>query len=146
MTAPTHSPVSRDRIDVLGAALACLCACHCVVLPGLAAALPLAGLGTLLSPSAEDAFAALAVGVALASVAGAYVRTRRHAHRLIPLAVGIGCLVVVRAVAGLPESAERGLTVIGSACLAGAHLYNRRLCRRAAACAACGVAPNRTAA
>lgn len=118
----------RPRLDRLGILLSGLCAVHC--LAGIAL-VSFFGIGsvateTLFAPDIHRVGLALAILVAAATLGLAAVR---HGRRM-PLAIGTCGIAVMSAglfVAHGP--AEAGLTLIGVALVAFAHIWNLRQTR-----------------
>lgn len=111
-------------LDMLGGALSFLCLIHCLVLPWMAALLPIA---LLLDESAHTwLFAALAPAALLAAVTG--YRANGEPRPAWGLVAGVA---LVGAATFLPalEPVETALTVIGSLLLIGCHGHNLRLSR-----------------
>lgn len=128
-----------DWVDRVGASISFACAVHCALAPLALAALPLAAGAWLYGEWAETGFAIGSVGVALISLGLGF---RVHHNRRVFMLVGsaIALLAIGRLIGD--GVAEIGLVSIGAATLAGAHLWNRHLCRSCRTCAA--VLPHRT--
>ena len=118
------------RLDLAGATLSSLCALHCLLIPLVAGALPVAALHG--SERLEAGLLGLSILVALiASYAG--WRLHRRGWTLAIVAAAIAAIVAGRAL-GEGQSLGRVLVIAGALGLAGSHLCNRYLCR----CAGCG--------
>jgi hypothetical protein len=115
----------------VGAALSCVCACHCLAVPLLAAVLPFAAAAVVLSERLEVVLLAASALTGATSIVAGYVRTRGGVGPLVLLAVGLVLLVAPR-VGGEPPIDERWLTTLGAGLVAAAHLRHRALGRRAA--------------
>jgi hypothetical protein len=109
---------------MLGGVLSFLCLIHCLVLPWMAALLPIA----LLTDESAHAwlFAALAPAALLAAFTG--YRANADPKPAWGLVVGV-TLVGAAAFAPWLESVETLLTVVGSLLLIGCHGHNLRLAR-----------------
>lgn len=114
--------IRRVDWDRLGGALSFLCLVHCLVLPWMAALLPVT---LLLNESAHIwLFLALAPATVLAASSG-FRTYRRHLPSTL---MATGVLVVgVSAFTSINEALEVTLTVAGSLLLIASHIYNGRL-------------------
>lgn len=111
-------------LDMLGGVLSLLCLIHCLVLPWMAALMPI----TLLMDESAHAwlFAALAPAALLAAFTG--YRTHGDPKPAWGLAAGVALIGVAAFVTWL-ETIETPLTVIGSLMLIGCHGLNMRMAR-----------------
>jgi len=108
--------------DGLGGFLSLLCLIHCMVLPWLAALLPIT---LLLDESAHIwLFLALAPAAVMAAISG--YRTHRQHLPIILIVPGV-MLVGGAAFTPISESLEVSLTIVGSLLLIIGHLLNGRL-------------------
>ena len=119
-------------LDRAGAFLSMACAVHCLALPLLVAALPLAGYGFLLSRNLETLFISGSLLLATSSFCLGY-RLHREFRLLMILYLCTGMIVAGKSLITGP--AGLWLAVPGALGLAAGHLFNRRLCRQ---CAVCG--------
>ncbi|MEL6546679.1 MAG: MerC domain-containing protein, partial [Myxococcota bacterium] len=119
-----------SKVDTFGAACSTLCAVHCAsaaIVPGVLVAL---GLGSLLGPAFEWAFAGGAVLLALVSIALGR-RDNRPRWTLWLIGLGAAGLVAGR----LSESADvhevgAGLSIVSGLVLAVGHIASLRAQRR----------------
>jgi hypothetical protein len=112
----------RDRMDVFGVFLSGLCAVHCVLGVVLVGVLGLGG-RALLSPEIHRYGLALAVVVGVISLGFGVLRHGRIEPMILG---GIGLVLMAAALFvghGLPEA---GLTIMGVALVALAHIRNLR--------------------
>lgn len=133
MSEPTVKTASR--LDQFAVGLSVLCVVQCLIAP----------LMLVLFPSVFAAFLAgeqfhqiLALVIVPVSLVAMFVGCRKHRQweMLIPAGLGLAAIVgaVVAGEAVLGEAGEVGLTLLGAALLALAHVINFRLCRRHLAC------------
>jgi hypothetical protein len=118
-------PSLRRRLDVVGIALAALCAVHCLATLLIVSAL---GLGShfLLAESIHRTGLALAVIVAGAAIGWGFVRHRRTA----PLVVaGVGIAFMAAALLVGHGTGELLLTLVGVLLVSAGHIANLRAAR-----------------
>lgn len=108
--------------DRLGGALSFLCLIHCLVLPWMAALLPV----TLLLDESAHVWLFLALAPAAALAAWSGFRTHRKHLPSTFMATGV-LLVGIAAFTPINEALEVALTVAGSLLLITGHIHNRRL-------------------
>lgn len=112
----------RLDLDILGSTLSFLCLIHCLVLPWMAALLPVT---QLLDESAHVwLFLAIAPAAALAAWSG--FRSHRQ-HLPAALMGGSVCLVGIAAFAPINATLEVLITLAGSVLLIAGHVHNGRL-------------------
>jgi hypothetical protein len=141
---------AHDLADRMGIGVSLTCAVHCAAAGALSVAPSFVGLGAHgggLGGVLEMMVALLlacALVIGLYSLVPSYRNEHRNAQPIALFLFGLGQLVLSRFVEG---PLEIGLTVVGVAFIASAHLVNLRACARAhrasreagvAACAACG--------
>ncbi len=122
-----------ERVSRLGAGLSIACALHCLAAPVALTLLPLGGLGFLADGSVEIAFVVLSfVSAALGLCWGA------HGHGDWRLLAGLIAAfgLFLSSWLGAAGAAETLLSALGSATLAVSLVFNQRLCRTCADCAA----------
>jgi hypothetical protein len=117
--------MTMNRIlDGSAVCLSGLCLAHCLVLPVAAALLPVLGAW------AEAEWVHILFVVIAAPLSGLALlqrpRQRAHTGRIFLLAAGGMALLASGAFLANSRTMETGLTVVGSLCLAGAHLWNWR--------------------
>lgn len=142
--APDPDPAPA-ALDVLGTAVSCACAAHCLALPAVVTLLPSLGLGRLLSPAVEWAFLAATLALGVGSLGPALWRARaagpagraggrgqEAARAALLFLAGFALLAATRA--GLlgdeGTARERWLVLGGAALVVGAHLVSWRRARR----------------
>lgn len=114
--------IRRLDLDILGSTLSFLCLIHCLVLPWMAAMLPVT---QLLDESAHVwLFLAIAPAAALAAWSGFRIH-HRHSPGVF-MAAGV-CLVGIAAFAPINETLEVLITLAGSLLLIAGHVHNGRL-------------------
>lgn len=117
--------------DRFGAAASFLCAIHCAALPFVLALLPLAGLEFLADHRFERAFVVFACALALLTLANGYRRHRRPAALMLAFP-GLSLLLLGVTVAERsPLAWHSVLVTCGGVLLAGAHVANLWMDRRA---------------
>jgi hypothetical protein len=114
-----------DWVERAAVGASALCLIHCVGLPLLLAALP--ALSSLIA--IPESFHVWVLAFAVPSSALALVAGRHHHRRAYPLAIGATGLILLAtaALVLLGGRWEAPVTIIGSLCLAGAHIANWRL-------------------
>jgi hypothetical protein len=127
-----------DHLDRIGAAASLACAVHCATMPLLAGLLPLVGMSFLASERAEWLLASLSLGIGGLSLAPSYARKHRQWRPLLIFTFGASLIIVVRLLAEEGSRLEAPVMALGAMLIACAHLINRRLCRRCAACHSAG--------
>lgn len=131
---PEGAAAVGDRLDRAGVAVSCLCALHCALLPSVAAALPMLGMGLLAEEGTEMAL--MGTSAAIGTI-GLGLGFRRHGsgRALALLAVGLGLLALGRLAEARGTAAFGPVAVVaGGLAIAGGHRLNRRLCRACPAC------------
>lgn len=125
MISATRKPV-EGWLDTAAVAASVLCTVHCLLLPVLIAAMPALSRWLELGEGFHFAVLVFATPVSGLALIGGW---RRHRSAITPLigVVGLGLMAGGLAV----EAAETLLTVMGSLLVAGAHLLNWKLRRRA---------------
>lgn len=130
MIEPVNLPSLEDTVDPsrwdrFGVVLSALCMVHCLGLPALAILLPALALPS--SHAFHVGLLAFVAPIALIALAAGFRRHRAWA----PVTAGAFglCLLILAVAPGLPETAEKGLTVAGGVVLVVAHLANTRLAR-----------------
>lgn len=108
--------------DSLGGILSFLCLIHCLVLPWLAALLPV----TLLLDESAHSWLFMALGPAAALAAWSGFQEHRYSLPSVLLAAGV-FLVGIAAFMPIDEVWEVTLTVTGSLLLISGHIHNGRL-------------------
>lgn len=113
---------SANLLDASAITLSSLCMLHCLALPLLAAALPLAGVWA-------EAEWVHAVFVGIAAPTTAFALWRAHRQRALPLlavaSATAGLLLLLGGAAGWPtHDSETAMTVAGSLLLAATHGWN----------------------
>lgn len=126
--------ISSDWLDRIGVSAGLLCAVHCLALPLVIAALPLAGLDLLLGERVEQSFAAASVTVGGLSLVPGFLLVHRRPLPLCLLALGASLLLAGRALIGEGSRMEPMVVVVGALALVVAHVTNARFC---AICRAC---------
>lgn len=129
---PLVSPVAEPPIhglDALAILLSGLCLLHCLALPVVVAALPLAASSLF----ADERFHQwLLLGAVPTSIFALGWGWRRHRDRPVALLGAAGMLLMIVAAVGVASgwieaAGERGLTIVGAVLLALAHARNYRL-------------------
>jgi hypothetical protein len=142
---------AHDLADRMGIGVSLTCAVHCAAAGALSVAPSFVGLGAHggeglggVLELMEAPLLAFALVIGLYSLVPSYRNEHRNAQPIALFLLGLAQLVLSRFVEG---PLEIGLTVVGVAFVASAHLVNLRACARAhrasresgvAACAACG--------
>ena len=121
-------------LDNFGAAAAWTCAAHCLAVPFLIAAVPVAGLGFLLDETTESALIGISVIIAGLSLVPAYFRQHGKLRSLLLAASGIGLIILTHLYFEEDFAFELLFLIIGASLLTAAHLINRRLCRECPVC------------
>ncbi|WP_440053496.1 MerC domain-containing protein [Pseudoalteromonas sp. T1lg65] len=120
---------AQSMIDKFSIGLSMMCAIHCLMLPMLLSVLPtLAGL-----PLNSELFHVwMVVAVIPSSIFALALGSKQHKRYRLVVCGGFGLAMLVLAlVLGenyIGEAGEKLLTLVGSAFVAIAHLYNYRLC------------------
>jgi hypothetical protein len=113
---------AKDLFDRLAIGLSALCLVHCVASVLLVAVLASAG-GALLNPAIHEVGLALAIFLALVGLGRGFLSHRRAG----PVAVGATGIALMSAAFFAPHGiAEAAYTMCGVACVATAHMMNRR--------------------
>jgi MerC mercury resistance protein len=113
---------ARDLFDRLAIGLSALCLVHCVASVLLVAVLASAG-GALLNPAIHEVGLALAICLALLGLGRGFMAHRRA----VPVAIGATGIALMSAAFFAPHGmAEVAFTMCGVACVATAHMMNRR--------------------
>ena len=128
-------PLTRYRLDQVGAFLSSACALHCLALPLLVVVLPWVGFGFLLDRKLEFLFVGGSILLATLSFCLGY-RLHREIRLLLALYLCTGMIVLGKVFIG--GSTGLWLAVPGALGLAAGHLLNRRLCHQ---CETCHCAP-----
>ena len=128
---PVTTAPGIDWVERAAVGASALCLIHCAGLPLLLAALP--ALSSLIA--IPESFHVWVLGFALPTSALALFAGRRHHRRAFPLLVGAAGLglLAIGALLLLGGRWETPVTIIGSLCLATAHVANwrlRHLCHR----------------
>lgn len=111
------------RLDAAGIALSALCIVHCL-------AVPLVATGALAWAASERIHVGLTVSLAAIVLIVAAPSYRRHRRPLVPTLLVSGLAILVAALIlgeAAGETAEVGLTVLGSVVLMAGHVLNLRL-------------------
>ncbi|MBX3275669.1 MAG: MerC domain-containing protein [Sandaracinaceae bacterium] len=119
-----------DRVGIVASSA---CAVHCVAGAVLAGAAGVAG--AIADERVELALLVVALGIAALVLGSSYAKHRDARPALLALGA-LAPLALARALEWEPEGIEVALSVLGAACLVGAHVLNLRATRRAHACAA----------
>jgi hypothetical protein len=122
---PVASAPAIDWVERAAVGASALCLIHCAGLPLLLAALPaLSSLITL-----PESFHVWVLAFAVPSSALALLAGRRHHRRAFPLMIGASGLILLAtgALFLLGGRWETPATIVGSLCLACAHIANWRL-------------------
>lgn len=113
---------ARDWFDRLAIGLSALCLVHCVASVLLVAVLASVG-GVLLNPAIHEVGLALAICLALLGLGRGFMSHRRAR----PVAIGATGIALMSAAFFAPHGmGEVAYTMCGVACVAAAHLMNRR--------------------
>jgi hypothetical protein len=122
---PAASAPGIDWLERAAVSASALCLIHCIGLPLLLAALP--ALSSLIS--IPESFHVWILAFAVPSSALALFAGRHHHRRAYPLIIGTTGLVLLAtgALLLLGERWETPVTILGSLCLACAHIANWRL-------------------
>ena len=116
-------------LDLSGVVASSLCALHCVLMPVLAASLPVIGLGMLADEKTETALLGTSATLATVSIGLGYLRHRSGRVGAL-VAAGLCLLALGRFVESRGfEWPGVAAIVAGGLAVAGSHLLNRRLCR-----------------
>ena len=124
--------------DKFAVGLSAMCMIHCLLLPTLIVLLP-----SLAALNLEDEIFHLwmVIVVVPISLFALTMGCNRHKNYKIMFVGSIGLIVLVlTAILGhdfLTESLEKTFTVIGALVIAGAHIWNYRLCRKPVAACDC---------
>lgn len=123
-TTPASDHVTWSRLDAFGAAASFLCALHCLLIPLLVAALPLAGLHVLENHAFDRAFVVIAVVFGGAVIGSGYCVHRWRA--VLALYVASTALLVAGAFVLVDQPWHGIVLATGGFLLAAAHVTNRR--------------------
>jgi hypothetical protein len=126
------APINRwDRTGIIASTA---CAVHCTLLPLLAAAAPVLGLGASVNERLEWTLVAMTAVIGLAGHGRAYWRDHRHVAPGLIFAAGFSLVLVGRLLVRPPwlEPVALGL---GGVMAAASHYANVRLCRCCVTCA-----------
>jgi MerC mercury resistance protein len=134
----SEAMTAENRLDRLGAVASLACATHCAAMPLLIGLLPLIGLGFLANEHTEWALVGFSLGVGSLSLIPSYARKHRQWRPLLLFAFGAGLIIAVRLLAEDGSRLEAPAMTLGALLIAFAHMINRRLCRRCAACRPAG--------
>ena len=116
----THS--ARDLFDRLAIGLSALCLVHCAASVFFIAVLATAG-GALLHPAIHEAGLGLAILLAAAGLGRGFIAHRRP----VPVVLGLMGISLMTVALTVPHGAtEAAYTMLGVACVAIAHMLNRR--------------------
>jgi hypothetical protein len=121
MTVTRLNP-ARDLFDRLAIGLSALCLVHCAASVLLVALLATAG-GFLLHPAIHEVGLGLAMLLAVIGLGSGFL----HHRRPVPLMIGVtGIVLMAIALLGPHGLGETAYTMCGVACVATAHMFNRR--------------------
>src|SRR4051794_38326849 len=113
---------ARDLFDRLAIGLSALCLVHCMASVLLVAVLASAG-GALLNPAIHEVGLALAICLAVLGLGRGFLAHRRP----VPVAIGTTGIALMGAAFLAPHGlTEVAYTMCGVACVATAHMLNRR--------------------
>ncbi|HEY7287148.1 MAG TPA: MerC domain-containing protein [Vicinamibacterales bacterium] len=131
-TAGALVPVSGwDRTGIIASTA---CAVHCTLLPMLAAAAPVLGLGAFVNERLEWTFVTMTAVIGLVGHGRAYWRDHRHVAPGLIFAAGFALVLVGRLLVRPPWLEPMALGV-GGVMAALSHYANVRLCRCCVTCA-----------
>ena len=118
----TRFAAPRDLFDRLAIGLSAVCLVHCVATVIFVAALATAG-GFLLHPAIHETGLALAILLAVIGLGRGFAQHRRP----VPMILGGTGITLMAIGLAVPHGvAEAIYTMFGVACVASAHLINRR--------------------
>jgi predicted membrane channel-forming protein YqfA (hemolysin III family) len=123
-------------LDAAGVTASWLCALHCLALPFLIGALPLAGLSFLLDETTERVFIAISALLAALSLVPAYFREHGKLRSIFLALAGIGLILLTHFLFEDELILKFVFLLAGGGLISAAHILNRRLCRECAVCAA----------
>ena len=113
---------ARDLFDRLAIGLSALCLVHCAASVILVALLATAG-GILLHPAIHEIGLGLAMLLAIAGLGRGFVQHRRP----VPMILGGAGIALMATALAVPHGySEAAYTMCGVACVALAHMLNRR--------------------
>ncbi|KRB82248.1 hypothetical protein ASE00_09155 [Sphingomonas sp. Root710] len=113
---------ARDLFDRLAIGLSALCLVHCAASVILLAVLATAG-GALLHPIIHEVGLAMAILLAIVGLGKGFFQHRRP----VPMIVGTAGIALMATALSVPHGVrEAAFTMLGVACVAVAHLLNRR--------------------
>lgn len=116
------APIAKDLFDRLAIGLSALCLVHCAASVVLVALLATAG-GVLLNPIIHQVGLGLAIALALLGLGRGFLMHRRP----LPIALGVTGIALMTTALFAPHGVtEVAYTVTGVACVAMAHMMNRR--------------------
>lgn len=120
--AVTRLTPARDLFDRLAIGLSALCLVHCAASVVLVALLATAG-GMLLHPAIHEIGLGLAILLAIVGLGRGFIQHRRP----VPMVLGTAGIALMGTALTVPHGvAEAAYTMLGVACVAIAHLLNRR--------------------
>ncbi len=123
-TMPRSLPLWWPRLDALGALASFLCAAHCVLVPMLVLAVPIAGLQVLDNHTFDRVFAVSALLFGGGVIASGYCHHRLH--RVVALYLASAACLITGAFF-LEASWTHGVVLaLGGVFLGSAHVFNRR--------------------
>ena len=131
---PTIDLAERGWLDSWGAAASWLCAVHCLALPFAVSLLPFIGLSFLLEETTERVFILVSMTLAALSLLPAYFRQHGKIRAIAFFSAGIGLIVASHLLLEESLILKAAFLVTGAVLISVAHLVNRRLCRKCAAC------------
>lgn len=113
---------ARDLFDRLAIGLSALCLVHCAASVLLVALLATAG-GFLLNPAIHEVGLSMAMLLAVIGLGSGFI----HHRRPVPLIIGATGIALMATALTVPHGyGETAYTMCGVACVAVAHLLNRR--------------------
>jgi len=117
-----HPSPARDLFDRLAIGLSAICLVHCAASVILVALLATAG-GFLLHPAIHEAGLGLAILLAVVGLGRGFLQHRRP----VPMILGTAGIALMATALTVPHGvAEAAYTMAGVACVAMAHMLNRR--------------------
>lgn len=120
--AVTRLTPARDLFDRLAIGLSALCLVHCAASVVLVALLATAG-GMLLHPAIHETGLGLAILLAIVGLGRGFIQHRRP----VPMVLGTAGIALMGTALAVPHGVtEAAYTMLGVACVAIAHLLNRR--------------------
>ncbi|REJ76350.1 MAG: MerC domain-containing protein [Acidobacteria bacterium] len=121
-------------VDGFGAVASWACAVHCLLLPFLLGALPITGLGFLLSETAERSLIGASAALALLSLVPSFITEHRKLRSVFLATSGLSLIVLTHVLFEDDLITKTTFLVLGAVLISAAHILNRRLCQACEHC------------